>query len=281
MDYLPGMTTENSGTPCTSEQELRDAMVQRLIELGAARSPRVVAAFRSLPRHLAAPEVDLAKTYEPEFAAITKTDENGVDISSVSAPRVQAMQIEQADIQPGMRVLEIGSGGVNAAYLAEIVGDQGHVVTVDIDRDVTQRAADFVKATGYDRNITVLTADGEHGAPDHAPYDRIIVTVQAADIPPAWIHQLNDGGRLVVPLRMRGMTRTVAFVRDANAWSATVSNCAASCRCRAPVRTASAWYSSMTPKARRSVCVWTTIRNPTPRACARLCTLHGRRHGPG
>jgi len=214
VDYLPGMTTENSGTPCTSEQELRDAMVQRLIELGAARSPRVVAAFRSLPRHLAAPEVDLAKTYEPEFAAITKTDENGVDISSVSAPRVQAMQIEQADIQPGMRVLEIGSGGVNAAYLAEIVGDQGHVVTVDIDRDVTQRAADFVKATGYDRNITVLTADGEHGAPDHAPYDRIIVTVQAADIPPAWIHQLNDGGRLVVPLRMRGMTRTVAFVRN-------------------------------------------------------------------
>ena len=62
--------------------------------------------------------------------------------------------------------------------------------------------------TGYDRIVTVITADGEHGVPGHAPYDRIVVTVQAADIPPAWVHQLKEGGRLVVPLRMRGMTRT-------------------------------------------------------------------------
>jgi protein-L-isoaspartate(D-aspartate) O-methyltransferase len=207
------MTTKNSDNTLSPEQQLRDAMAQRLIELGAARSARVVAAFRSVPRHLATPEVDTAKCYEAEFAAVTKTDSTGVDISSVSAPRVQAMQIEQADIQPRMNVLEIGSGGVNAAYLAEMVGEQGHVVTVDIDRDVTRRAEDFLKATGY-RNVTVITADGEHGVPGRAPYDRIVVTVQAADIPPAWVHQLKEGGRLVVPLRMRGMTRTVAFVRD-------------------------------------------------------------------
>ncbi|WP_416979087.1 methyltransferase, FxLD system [Streptomyces sp. T028] len=207
------MTTENSDKTPASEQELRDTMVQQLIELGAARSPRVVAAFRSVPRHLAAPDEDMAKVYEPEQAAITKTDANGTHISSVSAPRIQAMQIEQADVQPGMSVLEIGSGGVNAAYLAELVGEQGHVVTMDIDADVTSRAKEFLKATAY-RNVTVITADGENGVPAHAPYDRIIVTVQAADIPPAWIHQLTEGGRLVVPLRMRGMTRTIAFVRD-------------------------------------------------------------------
>ncbi|MFF5363721.1 methyltransferase, FxLD system [Streptomyces scabiei] len=193
---------------------MRDALVERLIELGAARSARVVAAFRSVPRHLATPEVDAAKTYEAEFAAITKTDPTGVNISSVSAPRIQAMQIEQADIQPGMSVLEIGSGGVNAAYLAEMLGERGHVVTMDIDHDVTQRAEDFLKTTGHDRIVTVITADGEHGVPGHAPYDRIVVTVQAADIPPAWVHQLKEGGRLVVPLRVRGMTRTVAFVHD-------------------------------------------------------------------
>jgi protein-L-isoaspartate(D-aspartate) O-methyltransferase len=207
------MTTKNSDNTPSPEQQLRDAMAQRLIELGAARSARVVAAFRAVPRHLATPEVDMAKCYEAEFAAVTKTDSTGVDISSVSAPRVQAMQIEQADIQPGMNVLEIGSGGVNAAYLAEMVKEQGHVGTMDIDRDVTRRAEEFLKATCY-RNVTVITADGEHGVPDRAPYDRIVVTVQAADIPPAWVHQLKDGGRLVVPLRMRGMTRTVAFVRD-------------------------------------------------------------------
>ncbi len=214
MDNVPGMTTENSAAnTSTYEQQLRDAMVERLIELGAARSPRVVAAFRSVPRHLATPEADMARAYDAEYAAVTKTDATGVDISSVSAARIQAMQIEQADIRPGMRVLEIGSGGVNAAYLSELVGDHGHVVTLDIDSDVTQRAKTFLNATGH-RNVSVVTADGENGAPDHAPYDRIIVTVQAADIPPAWIHQLMEGGRLVVPLRMRGMTRTVAFVRD-------------------------------------------------------------------
>ncbi len=212
MDNVPDMTTE-TGQQTPTEQQMRDAMVQQLIELGAARDPRVVAALRAVPRHLATPEVEAAKTYQAESATITKTDENGVDISSVSAPRVQAMQIEQAGIKTGMTVLEIGSGGPNAAYLAEMVGEQGRVVTVDIDPDVTERAERFVAETGY-RNITVVTADAEGGVPGHAPYDRIIVTVQAADIPPAWIEQLKDGGRLVVPLRMRSMTRTIAFIRN-------------------------------------------------------------------
>jgi len=213
VNNAPATTPDDSEPAPRSEQELRDAMVRRLIELGAARSPRVVAAFRAVPRHLATPGVDMAEAYDAEYVAVTKTDASGVDISSVSAARIQAMQIEQADIRPGMNVLEIGSGGVNAAYLAEMAGEQGQVVTVDIDPDVTRRARDFLKATGY-HNVTVVTADGEHGVPEHAPYDRIVVTVQAADVPPAWVHQLRDGGRLVVPLRMRGMTRTVAFVRD-------------------------------------------------------------------
>lgn len=213
MNNAPATTPDDSEPAPRSEQELRDAMVRRLIELGAARSPRVVAAFRAVPRHLATPGVDMAEAYDAEYVAVTKTDASGVDISSVSAARIQAMQIEQADIRPGMNVLEIGSGGVNAAYLTEMAGERGQVVTVDIDPDVTRRARDFLKATGY-HNVTVVTADGEHGVPEHAPYDRIVVTVQAADVPPAWVHQLRDGGRLVVPLRMRGMTRTVAFVRD-------------------------------------------------------------------
>ncbi len=212
MVNVPGMTTD-TGQAALNEQQLRDAMVQSLIEFGAARDPRVVAAFRAVPRHLATPEVEPAKSYDAEFAAVTKTDATGVDISSVSAPRVQAMQIEQARIEPGMAVLEVGSGGPNAAYLSEMVGKEGHVVTMDIDSEVTDRATTFLTAAGY-QNVTVLTADAEEGAPDHGPFDRIVVTVQAADIPPAWMQQLKEGGRLVVPLRMRGLTRTVAFVRE-------------------------------------------------------------------
>jgi protein-L-isoaspartate(D-aspartate) O-methyltransferase len=212
VNIVPDMTTDSSKSPM-SEQQLRDAMVEELIELGAARSPHVVAAFRRIPRHLASLGEEMGKAYQAEHAAITKKDADGVAISSVSAARIQAMQIEQADVQPGMRVLEIGSGGVNAAYLAEIVGPQGLVVTVDIDRDVTAHAERFLAETGYDRRVLVVTADGEYGMAEHAPYDRILVTVQAADIPPAWVEQLVEGGRLVVPLRMRGMTRTVALVR--------------------------------------------------------------------
>lgn len=207
-------TTIDSEEPSVSEQQWRDRMVAELIELGAVRTPLVVAAFRKVPRHLAVPGTAMAKAYGAQSHVVTKTDADGVDISSVSAPRIQAMQIEQADLALGMAVAEIGSGGVNAAYLAEIVGPDGRVVTIDIDSDVTDRAKTFLKAAGYDRRVTVVTADGESGIPKHGPYDRIIVTVQAADIPPAWVHQLKEGGRLVVPLRMRGMTRTVAFVRD-------------------------------------------------------------------
>ncbi|MFE1768218.1 methyltransferase, FxLD system [Streptomyces angustmyceticus] len=205
--------TDKTGQQATTEQQMRDAMAQKLIELGAARDPRVVAAFRTVRRHLAAPDVDMTETYQAEFATITKTDEHGVDISSVSAPRIQAVQLEQARIEPGWTVLEVGSGGPNAANIAEMVGEQGHVVTMDIDTDVTARAERFVAETGY-RNITVVTGDAEGGVPDHAPFDAIIVTVQAADIPPAWVDQLKQGGRLVVPLRMRGMTRTVSLVRE-------------------------------------------------------------------
>ncbi|WP_338053993.1 methyltransferase, FxLD system [Streptomyces spiramenti] len=212
MNNVPEMTTL-AGQEVPEEEQLRDALAERLIEIGAARSPGVVAAFRTVRRHLATPEADMASTYSAEIATITKTDEHGVDLSSVSAPRVQAMQMEQGDIAPGMSVLEIGSGGPNAANLAEMVGEDGRVVTMDIDPDVTDRATAFLEETGY-RNVTVLTGDAEHGDPAHAPFDRIIVTVQAADIPPAWVAQLKDGGRLVVPLRLRGLTRTVAFVRD-------------------------------------------------------------------
>ncbi|MGW6770472.1 hypothetical protein ACWGBX_08640 [Streptomyces sp. NPDC055037] len=84
-------------------------------------------------------------TYRVEDAVITTTDADGGQLSSVSAPRIQAMQIEQADIGPGTHVLEIGSGGVNAAYLAEILGEDG-LVTADIDHEVTERAQRFLTA---------------------------------------------------------------------------------------------------------------------------------------
>ncbi|MFD4133598.1 methyltransferase, FxLD system [Streptomyces goshikiensis] len=196
-----------------STEELRTTMVDQLVKAGTIRSKPVEAAFRAVPRHEFAPEAPLVQAYAAHDAVPTKKNEHGITISSVSAPDVQAMMLEQAEARVGMRVGEIGSGGYNAALMAEIVGTDGSVVTVDIDPDVTDRARQLLDATGYER-VRVVLADAEHGLPDTGTVDRWIVTAGAWDIPPAWTDQLAEDGRLVVPLRMRGLTRSVAFDRD-------------------------------------------------------------------
>jgi protein-L-isoaspartate(D-aspartate) O-methyltransferase len=124
--------------------------------------------------------------------------------------------IAQAGIGPGMRVMEIGSGGYNAALLAEVTGE--HVVTVDIDPDITDRASAALDAAGYAGRVTVVTADGEHGFPDRAPYDAIVVTAAAWDLPLAWRDQLLPDGRLAVPLVMNTFTRSLGFRRAGDHW---------------------------------------------------------------
>lgn len=208
------MTEQPTATTEERAAGLREQMVQYLVEHGDARTPSVIAALRAVPRHLVA-GADPERAYAPEKPLVTKRSEEGVGLSSVSAARIQAMQLEQADIRPGMRVLEIGSGGVNAAYLAELVGHSGRVVTIDIDPDVTDRAHLFLAEAGYN-DVTVVTGDAEHGVPGHAPYDRILVTVETADIPPAWLEQLSPDGLIVAPVRVRGLTRAAALVRDGN-----------------------------------------------------------------
>ncbi|MHA7956293.1 methyltransferase, FxLD system [Streptomyces sp. L500] len=201
-------------TDMTSDHEraawLRDKVVDELIEAGEIVSKEVEAVMRRVERHRFAPEASLEDAYHAYNAVITKRNEHGRAVSSVSAPQIQAFMLEQAEAGPGARVLEIGSGGLNAAYLAELVGEDGEVTTVDIDPQVTDRTARLLAETGYS-NVRVVLADAAEGVPAHAPYDVIIVTVGTWDIPTAWIEQLAEGGRLVAPLRMQGLTRSVAF----------------------------------------------------------------------
>ncbi|WP_445527479.1 methyltransferase, FxLD system [Streptomyces cyslabdanicus] len=191
---------------------LRNKVVDELCADGTISSPQIEAAMRKVPRHAFTPDTPLDKAYDTYAAVITKTDEHGMQLSSVSAPQIQAMMLEQAWVRPGMRVLEIGSGGLNAAYLAELVGEDGEVVTVDIDHVVTERALRLLDEHGYDR-VRVVTADAAEPIPDLGEVDVVMVTAGAWDISPAWTSQLKQGGRLVVPLRMRGLTRSVAFTQ--------------------------------------------------------------------
>lgn len=213
----PGQAGKTTGTvdgdhDSGRADELRAAMVRELRQQDAIRSDRVADAFAAVPRHLFAPGETLETAYAPLGTVMPKRDADGLLLSVISAPNIQAMKLEPAGIEPGMRVLEVGSGGYNAALIAELVGPSGQVTTVDIDPDVTARTRACLDAAGYGR-VKVVLADAEHGVPAGAPYDRIIITAGAWDIPPAWISQLRLGGQLVVPLRLRGLTRTVTFDR--------------------------------------------------------------------
>jgi protein-L-isoaspartate(D-aspartate) O-methyltransferase len=94
-----------------------------------------------------------------------------------------------------------------------VVGPGGRVITVDIDPDITANASAALDATGYGSRVEVLLADAEHPVPGLGEVDAVIVTVGSWDVPPAWIDHLKPDGRLVVPLRMNNVTRSVAFRR--------------------------------------------------------------------
>ncbi|MEY9840666.1 methyltransferase of FxLD system [Streptacidiphilus sp. EB103A] len=169
-----------------------------------------------MPRHLFLPGVDLATAYAPK-PVVTKRAQDGAAISSASSPSLVAAMLEQLDVRPGHRVLEIGAAtGINAALLAELVGPAGSVVTIELDEDLAAGARSGLTAAGYTQ-VEVVCGDGALGYPRGTKFDRIIVTAGAWDVSAAWWQQLAVGGRLVVPLRLHGsgLTRSLAFDRTA------------------------------------------------------------------
>ncbi|MEU6429712.1 methyltransferase, FxLD system [Microbispora sp. NPDC046973] len=194
-----------------SADRLRADLVTALREHGSIRSLEVAAAFEKVPRERFAPEAPLDAAYSVWDVVVTKRDPDGKATSSISAPWLQAEMLEAARLTRGTRVLEIGSGGYNAALIAEIVGPDGFVVTVDIDPWVTERAARFLADTGYPQ-VKVVLGDAEHAANEYGPFDAILVTAGAWDCP--WGRLLAPEGRMVVPLRFATITRSITFVHD-------------------------------------------------------------------
>ncbi len=203
-----------TATTDTEPEDLRNRMVDQIDAAGHLHSSSVEQALRTVPRHLFVPEASVEDAYANKAITTKPGGPGGRPASCASVPTVMAMMLGQLDAQPGDRVLEIGAGtGYNAALLAELVGENGEVITIDIHPDVTAQARRALDASGYG-GVRVLTGDGALGAPDQAPFDRIIVTVGPWDLPPAWHDQLAPGGFLVVPLHWRGQARSVAFVHE-------------------------------------------------------------------
>ena len=204
-------------------ETLHQAFVDQLKSKGILGAQGIEAAFRAVPRHLFLPDVEPEKVYFDD-AIVTKYAD-GMVISSSSQPSLMAIMLEQLQLEPGHRVLEIGAGtGYNAALMAHIVGNSGQVITVDIDEDIVENARTHLAAAGFDV-VQVICADGGLGYPAAAPFDRIILTVSAGDIAPAWWKQLKPGGRLLLPLSLRGMQVVVAFERAADHLVSSATTC--------------------------------------------------------
>lgn len=205
------VTIEDTDTIARADQ-FRAALADYIKSWGTFRTPQVEAAFRTVPRHLFLPEVDLDVAYGRK-PVVTRRAADSTSVSSASSPKLVATMLEQLAVRPGLRVLEIGAAtGINAALLAELVGPTGEVVTIELDHDLAAGAATSLETAGYPQ-VKVICGDGALGHPGHGPYDRIIVTAEAWDLVPAWWDQLTVGGRLVVPLRLHasGLTRAIAF----------------------------------------------------------------------
>ncbi len=201
----------------------RAAMVERLRGAGVSDATR--AAFARVPRHRLVPhwwtlptviggmrtkaiehrEGDVASLrvlHDPDRAlAVNRVaSAAGGTTSTASAPQLLAIQADLLALAPGMRVLEIGTGpGYFAAVLSELVGPNGRVVSIDIDVEVAAGAAARLDALGY-TNVTVLARDGDGGATEHGPFDRVVGSVGCNDVAAAWLAQLTPGGCALVPL---------------------------------------------------------------------------------
>lgn len=168
-------------------------MVQDLIDKGYIKSESVRRAMEKVPRDEFVPEDERHRAYLDMPLPIGEGQ-------TISAPHMVAMIAELLDLEVGMKVLEVGTGcGYNAAVIAEIIGNEGHLYTIERIHSLYERARQKLEALGYD-NITVIHGDGSKGYPQEAPYSRIYVTAAAPHIPDPLREQLEVGGKLLIPV---------------------------------------------------------------------------------
>jgi protein-L-isoaspartate(D-aspartate) O-methyltransferase len=179
--------------------EARRAMVETQIRARGIMDERVLKAMRAVPRHLFVDERYRTLAYQDRPLPIGHGQ-------TISQPYVVGEMSEEAAVQPGDRVLEIGTGsGYQAAILAELT-DQ--VYTIEIIEPLAQVAAQRLKDLGYDR-VRSRTGDGYLGWQEAAPFDAILVTAAPDHVPPPLARQLREGGRMVVPVGPPGLVQTL------------------------------------------------------------------------
>jgi protein-L-isoaspartate(D-aspartate) O-methyltransferase len=176
--------------PAAGFQAERLRMVDEQLKGRDIRDPRVLDAILKVPRHLFVPESLRPEAYRDSPLPI------GYD-QTISQPYIVAFMTQALDVQSDHRVLEIGTGsGYQAAVLGLLAN---RVYSIEIIAPLATRARGTLTGLGY-RNIEVRTGNGYLGWPEHAPYDRIMVTAAPDEVPPALVQQLKIGGLMAIPV---------------------------------------------------------------------------------
>jgi len=179
-------------------------MVELQIEARGIRDTRVLEAMRKVPRHEFVPDTYREAAYNDSPLPIGHGQ-------TISQPYIVAAMTELLEVKPHERVLEIGAGsGYQAAILGMLAKE---VISIERIPEVADIARKNLHAAGI-LNVKVVLADGTEGYPESAPYNAIIVTAAAPEIPPPLIDQLADGGRLVAPAGGRNLQELVKIVKS-------------------------------------------------------------------
>lgn len=207
--------------PTTEWREHLAGMITDMRGSGALTDPHWAEAFHAVPRHVFTPHlIDpdqtltghdtaearhtwLSRIYQDDslVTAVAHHPTLGAQIptSSSTRPGLMASMLELLDLHDGMRVLEIGTGtGYNAGLLTHRLGAQ-NVTSIDVDSTLIEHATRALR--GLDLAPHLIAGDGTAGAPDRAPFDRIIATCAVSEVPLPWISQLAPGGKILVNLR--------------------------------------------------------------------------------
>ncbi|RYD48630.1 MAG: protein-L-isoaspartate(D-aspartate) O-methyltransferase, partial [Verrucomicrobiaceae bacterium] len=180
-----------------------DTMVAEQIERRGVKDPRVLEAMRKVPRHEFVPEEGRLEAYDDRPLPIGHGQ-------TISQPYIVALMTEALGLKGTEKVLEVGTGsGYQAAVLSGLAKE---VFTIEIVEPLGKQSAEVLKRLGY-KNVTARIGDGYRGWREEAPFDAIIVTCAPDAVPEPLVHQLAEGGRMIIPVGPEGKAQQLVLLK--------------------------------------------------------------------